>query len=283
MRKQIGKTNVFARSASQRSLRRRGNLLLVLFFVCLLSSPMAYAAKDFNLKNNASSFFYVSGTSGNVGIGSVSAGQLLDVQGTVRMVGFAMTTSPVSGYVLTSDANGNGSWLANPAGGGWTASGSNVYTTTGSNNVGIGTSTPQGGFVVNNGNVGIGTWAPADLFQVAKYSSGSSGFEVDSNGNVGIGTTITSNASISVMNGNVGIGTWVPGSALQVNGNVGIGTFGTSTNPSLYFVNASSTGLAYSSGAKRHRSLPALSQCSGCWYWHYFYSQWNAICRQYRY
>ena len=84
-------------------------------------------------------------------------------------------------------------------------------------NVGIGTTSAQGGFVVTNGNVGIGTWAPADTFQVGKYSSGSSGFEIDSNGNVGIGTTITSNAGLSVMSGGIGIGTWVTGVPYNLN------------------------------------------------------------------
>ena len=43
-------------------------------------------------------------------------------------------------------------------------------------NVGIGTTTPQGGFVVTNGNVGIGTWAPGAALIVR-------------GGNVGIGTS----------------------------------------------------------------------------------------------
>ena len=33
-------------------------------------------------------------------------------------------------------------------------------------NTGIGTITPQGGFVVTNGNVGVGTWSPSKLFDV---------------------------------------------------------------------------------------------------------------------
>ena len=34
-------------------------------------------------------------------------------------------------------------------------------------NVGIGTTSAQGGFVVTNGNVGIGTWVPQALFDVS--------------------------------------------------------------------------------------------------------------------
>ena len=171
---------------------------------------------------------------GNVGIGSAWPGQRLDVNGTVRMTGLTMSgQGPANGYILTaSDSSGDTQWSSpNSIGvGGWTISGNNLYNTNLGNvgintlngaNVGIGTSTPQGGFVVTNGNVGIGTWVPTKPFSVTGDSY--------NNGNIGIGTTFiggTGEGALTVMNGNVGIGTWVPSGALVVmNGNVGIGTW----------------------------------------------------------
>ena len=207
--------------------------LLSLLIICLWFSRAIAAGPNFNDTNNKA----VTGDSSpnftvNVGISSTSPGQKLDVQGTVRTIGVNLSTSPVNGYVLTSDASGNGAWAASAGGGGWTKSSSNV-TTPGSNNVGIGTTSPQDALVVTNGNVGIGTWPPTALFQVGLYRSSSSGLQVDSNGNIGLGTTLTTTAALTVMNGNVGIGTWKPSGALDIktagnvliqSGNVGIGS-----------------------------------------------------------
>jgi len=107
---------------------------------------------------------------GNVGIGSLTPGQALDVKGTIRTTNFTMTgQTPLVGYVLTaSDTAGDATWSSAGGIAGWTVSGGNVYTTTGSNNVGIGTSTPQGGLVVTNGNVGIGTWVPVSALHISQ-------------------------------------------------------------------------------------------------------------------
>ena len=51
---------------------------------------------------------------GYVGIGTESPQETLDVDGTVRMTGFKLTDSPASGYVLTSNSIGQGSWQAVP-------------------------------------------------------------------------------------------------------------------------------------------------------------------------
>jgi len=53
---------------------------------------------------------------GNVGIGTESPTEKLDVNGTVQMTGFKMPTGAFAGFVLTSTATGVGTW-APPAGG----------------------------------------------------------------------------------------------------------------------------------------------------------------------
>lgn len=53
---------------------------------------------------------------GMFGIGTTTPASALDVAGTVTMTGFKLSTSPNAGYILTSDASGNGVWQA-PSGG----------------------------------------------------------------------------------------------------------------------------------------------------------------------
>jgi len=130
---------------------------------------------------------------GNVGIGTWVPGQTVDVRGTVRTTGFTMSgAAPVANYVLTAtDSAGDTTWTApgNVSAAGWSLVGNEIYTTTNSNNVGIGTAAPTG-FEIEAHNVGIGT----------AFTGG-----------VGEG-------ALTVMSGNVGIGTWVPAEPLSVNG-----------------------------------------------------------------
>ena len=184
----------------------------------------------------------VKGT-GNVGIGSLNPGQKLDVQGTIRTVGFAMPTgTPAFGYVLTAqDSNGNAAWSTTNSVGAWTLTNTNDVYLPSNGNVGIGTTITAGAaLTVMNGNVGIGTWVPALPFSVIGDSY--------HNGNVGIGTTLTTTAALTVMNGNVGIGTWVPSKQFAVGsnaftvdslGNTTVGSYnlGTVTPAQLIFGN----------------------------------------------
>lgn len=98
---------------------------------------------DLHLQTNAVTRLYVD-SSGKVGIGTLTPAQLLDVTGTVQMTGFKLPTSPGIGWVLTSDAEGTGTWQ--PAGGttgdgDWIIDGSNMYSSV-SGYVGVGTPTP---------------------------------------------------------------------------------------------------------------------------------------------
>jgi hypothetical protein len=52
--------------------------------------------------------------SGNVGMGTINPGVRLDVNGTVNMTGFRLPVGPGNGFILTSDAAGNGTWAPGP-------------------------------------------------------------------------------------------------------------------------------------------------------------------------
>ena len=102
---------------------------------------------------------------GDVGIGTATPGSALEVGGQVKITG----GSPGSGKILTSDAVGLATWeTPSSGGGGWTDGGANVYTTTSTDKVGIGTSSPEfkltvegdGGIIAKGtygGGAGLGT------------------------------------------------------------------------------------------------------------------------------
>jgi hypothetical protein len=186
------------------------------------------ATAGYNLTVNGSAQFQ---GAGNVGIGTVVPAQALDVKGTAQMTGFSLTTSPSSGYVLTSNSVGIGTWApATGGGGGGTPGGSNPqlqYNQSGSF-----------GGVVNSG--------------------------VDSNGNIGIGTsvpgqTLDVSGTVRIIGaGNVGIGSSNPAQALDVQGTVRMVGFNMRTGASNNYLLTSDA-----SGNGSWAAAPSSSQWSG--------------------
>ncbi|HYW68700.1 MAG TPA: hypothetical protein VE960_03775, partial [bacterium] len=117
---------------------------------------------------------YVSDT---LGVGTETPTARLDVNGTVKMLGFHMSDCAVAGRVLTCDGSGAGTWQDAPAGGSdsdWTIAGIDMYS-----NV--------------TGKVGVGTTSPTSPFTV--YSDGSNALESTSANPGGAAVAIRGNAT----------------------------------------------------------------------------------------
>lgn len=181
-------------------------------------------------------------TAGNVGIGTAIPPNLLYVAGTAEMQGFKMNNAPTNNYVLTSDANGVGTWKA-ASGGVSSITGDSYFI---NNSASTGSVTLTAATHTQNTVIGAATsTTPTDLAMPSCATSTSAlqyttntGFScgtisgssqwtttntndvyLPNNGNIGIGTTKTTTAALTVMNGNVGIGTWKPANLLAIGTN----------------------------------------------------------------
>jgi hypothetical protein len=105
-------------------------------------------------------------TNRNVGIGTSAPTEKLDVNGKTKTTNFQMTNSATSGYVLQSDATGNGSWV-NPTALSITEADPQVSSTT-TNYIPKwdGTTLVDGQVFDNGTNIGIGTSTPTEKLDV---------------------------------------------------------------------------------------------------------------------
>lgn len=202
---------------------------------------------------------------GNVGIGTFIPTQKLDVLGTARVSGFQLTTTPTSGYVLTTNSTGIGTWA--PVTGGGSTSPSGGSTAVQYNNSGAfgGDETK---FSFNGTNVGIGTTTSVSSLAV--------------NGGVTIGTANNSGISapsnnLLVMGGNIGIATLTTSAALTVGitttnrftvDTSGLATFtdGTGSSNSIAIVKSSATSghsISITQGGTTSTGSALLVQNSG--------------------
>ena len=180
-----------------------------------------------NINNNllvGTSHLFVDTVNNKVGITTTSPGANLEVNGNLHVV-----TDLTFGGTLTGD--GSGLSNVNSDSGLWTGAGTgNVYLSTSTHNVGIGTSSPLTPLHISSANE-ITTSPAGSAVSQMRYGSTNSTvlFGVSSTaGHISAYDTsnfdTNRNLCFNADGGNVGIGTNDPGEKLHVNGNLRIGS-----------------------------------------------------------
>jgi len=182
--------------------------------------------------------------SGNVGIGTTSPAEKLDVDGTVRMNGFKLATAPQDGYVLTSNAAGQGTWQ--PASDGLWSPGTSGKIYYNGGNVGIGISNPNSPLSVSGqieSNMLYTNTVDANSLKLRDTptvgyvltcmdAQGNSDWQPAAEGHWDSGAS----GVIYYNGGNVGIGTAYPTSKLDVSGTVEANGLKITTSPQSGYV-----------------------------------------------
>jgi hypothetical protein len=156
---------------------------------------------------------FIVSSSGAVGIGTATPAYPLDVAGNANVsgniytAGFRMTNGANANYIMQSDASGNASWVPQSSVGAglWTVSGSNIYNTTLSGYVGIGTSTPAHPLQVNGDAEVYNLYVDASTWMTGNTSIAQSltvsGMAVIGTPSTGSALTTPSGYSLYVANG----------------------------------------------------------------------------------
>ncbi len=206
---------------------------------------------------------------GNVGLGTATPAGKLDVTGTVQLTGFKLPTGATSGYVLTSDASGVGTWAA-PVGQGAIGGGGTV------NNVARFTAfNAIGNSMIWDGgsSIGIGTQSPGGLLHLRGFNPSSRVLLVQGTGGQAVnlqewadysGAVLASVGPGGVFAGN---GSGLTGlNAGSLSGTVPSAVLSGTYSGSLYFPNATATGTfngSFSGNGSGLTSLNASNLTSG--------------------
>jgi hypothetical protein len=145
---------------------------------------------------------------GNIGVGSAVPSQKVDVVGTVKATAFIGDGSGITG--ISGSVSGLNIGYISKAQTSTVINDSLIYQSTG-NNIGIGTSTPDGKLVVYGGNVGVGSTSPTQAIDVIGTVKATA-FIGDGSGLTGVGgwSRVGSNVYVANSSDNVGIGSSAP-------------------------------------------------------------------------